>query len=196
MSFNFLASVTVHSDLGPKKIKSIIASTFSPYICHEAIYFPALTIVPGPELVHKEDWTEHPSKNWCFQTVVLEKTLESHLDSKEIKPMSPKGNQPWLFIGRTATEVEAPVIWPPYAKSQLIGKDPDAGKHWGQEEKGMIQDEMAGWHHQLSGQTQFEQTPGDSEGQGSLACCSSWGRKESDMTEQQQRLLYFWNLIC
>ena len=108
--------------------------------------------------------------------MVLEKTLESPLDCKEIKPVNPKGNQSWIFIGRTAAEAEAeaPVLWPPDVKSQLIGKDPDPGKDWGQEEKGATEDEMVGWHHRRNGH-EFEQTPGDSEGQGSLVCCSPWG---------------------
>ena len=120
-------------------------------------------------------------KNSCFWTVVLEKTLESHLDSKEIKPVNPKENQPWVFIGRTDTEPEAPILWPPDVKSWPIGKDPDAGKDWGQEKKGEKEDEMVGWHDQLNGH-EFEQTLGDSEEQGSLACCSPWGCKELDMT--------------
>ena len=91
------------------------------------------------ELDHKEVWA---LKNWCFQTVVLEKTLESSLDSKEVKPVSPKGNQPWIFVGRADADAEAPILWPPDAKSQLVGKDPDAGKDWGQEEKGATEDEM------------------------------------------------------
>ena len=111
------------------------------------------------ELDHKEGWVP---KNWCFQTVVLEKSLESPLDSKKIKPVNPKGNQPWIFIGRTDVEVEAPVLWPPDANSWLTGKDPVAGKDWGQEEKGMAEDEMAGWHHRLSG-CASEQTLGDRE---------------------------------
>ena len=114
---------------------------------------------------------------------MLEKTLESSLDSKEIKPVSPKRNQPWIFTGRTEAEAEAPILWPPDVKSQIIGKDPDAGKDWGQEEKGMTEDEMVGWHHQLNGH-KFEQTLGDRDGQGRLACCSPWGHKESDTTEQ------------
>ena len=130
------------------------------------------------ELDHKESWAP---KNWCFWTVVLEKTLESPLDSKEIKPVNPKGNEPWIFIRRTDAEAEAPILWPPDAKSQLIRKDSDAGKDWGQEEKGMTEDEMVGWHHWLNG-CEFEQTSGDSEGQGSLACCGPWVRKELDMT--------------
>ena len=107
---------------------------------------------------------------------LLEKILESPLDSKEIKPVNPKGNQPWIFIGKANDGAKTPILWPPDAKSQLIGKDPDAGRDWGQEEKGVTEDEMIGWHHQLSG-LEFEQTPGGSEGQGSLACCSLWGCK-------------------
>ena len=120
-------------------------------------------------------------KNWCFWTVVLEKSLESPLDS-EMKPVNPKGNQPWIFIERTDAEVEASILWPSDVKSQLIGKDPDAGKDWGQEEKGAKEDEMVGWHHWLSGH-EFKQTPGDTEGQTSLAFCCPWGRKELDTTE-------------
>ena len=99
------------------------------------------------ELDHKEGWVP---KNWCFQTVVLEKTLESPLDGKEIKPVHPKGNQPWVFIGRTDAKAEAPILWPPDTKSQLIGKAPDAEKDWGQEEKVAAEDEMVGWHHWLN----------------------------------------------
>ena len=105
------------------------------------------------ELDHKESWAP---KNWCIRTVVLEKTLGSPLDSEEIKPVNPKENQPWIFIGRTDAEVEAPVLWPPNAKSRLPGKDLDAGKDWGQEEKGATEDEMLGWYHWLSGH-EFEQ---------------------------------------
>ena len=131
------------------------------------------------ELDHKEGWA---LKNWCFWTVVLEKTLESPLDSKEIKPVNSKGNQSWIFIGRTDAEAEAPILWPPDAKSRLTRKDPDAGKDWRQEEKGMTE-EMVGWHHRLDGH-EYEQAPGVDDGQGSLACCSPWGCKESDTTEQ------------
>ena len=131
------------------------------------------------ELDHKEGWAP---KNWCFWTVVLQKTLQSPLDCKEIQPVNPKGYQPWIFIGRTDVEAEAPILQPPDGKSQLIRKDPDAGKDWSQEEKGITEDEMAGWHHQLNGH-EFEQALGDGEGQGSLACCSRWGRKESDSPE-------------
>ena len=131
------------------------------------------------ELDHKEGWV---LKNWCFWTVVLEKTLESPLDCKEIKPVNPKGNKSWIFIGRTDAEAEAPILRPPDAKSRLIRKDPDAWKDSMQEEKGMTQDEMVGWHHWLDGH-EFEQTLGDGEGQGSVACCSPWDHKESDPTE-------------
>ena len=132
------------------------------------------------ELDCEESWAP---KNWCFWTVVLEKTLESPLDSKEIKPVSPKGNQSWIFIGRTDAKAETPILWPPDAKNWLIGKDPDAGKYWRQEEKGMIEDEMVGWHHQLNG-LKFEQALGVGDEQGSLAGCSPRGCKESDMTER------------
>ena len=132
------------------------------------------------ELDYKESWAP---KNWCFCTVVLEKTLESPLDCKEIHPANPKGNQSWLFIGRTDVEAGAPILWLPDAKSWLIRKDPDAGKDWWQEEKGMTEVEMVGWHHWLNGR-ESEKTPGDSEGQGSLACCSPWDCKELDMTER------------
>ena len=108
--------------------------------------------------------------------------FESPLDSKEIKPVNPKGNQLWIFIGRTDAEAEAPILWPSDAKSQLIGKDPDAGKDWKQREKGVTEDEMVGWHNGLNG-LDFEQTLGDGEGQGSLVCCSPWGGKECDMIE-------------
>ena len=119
-------------------------------------------------------------KNWHFWTVVLEKTLESPLDSTEIKLVNPKGNQSWIFIGRTDAEAETPILWQPDWKSWLIGKDPEAGKDWGQEEKGATEDEMVGWHHWIIGQ--LEQAPGDGVEQGSLVCCSPWGHKKSDMT--------------
>ena len=132
-------------------------------------------------------------KNWYFWTVVLEKTLESPLNSKGTKLVNPKGNQPWLFIGKTNAKVEALILWPPDVKNWLIGKDPDAGKDWGQEEKGVTEDEMTGWHHQLNG-LEFEQTQGDNEGQGSLACWNTWGHKEMAVdwgTEQQQQTCIF-----
>ena len=109
--------------------------------------------------------------------------LKSPLDCKEIKPVKPKENQSWIFIGRTNAEAEAPILWPSDVKNGLIGKDPDAGKDWRQEEKGTTEDEIVGWHHQLN-RHEFEQTPGGSEGQGSLTCCSLWGPKESKKTEQ------------
>ena len=129
------------------------------------------------DLDHKEGCI---SKNWCFWTVVLEKTLEIPLGNKEIKPVNSKGNQPWIFIGRADAEAEAPILWPPDAKNWLIGKDPDAGKDWRQLEKGMTEDEMVGWHHQFNGH-EFEQILGDSEGQGSLACWSPRGHTNEQM---------------
>ena len=114
--------------------------------------------------------------------VVLEKTLESPLDCKEIQPVHSEGDQPWDFFARNDAKAETPVLWPPHSKSWLIGKDSDAGRDWGQEEKGMTEDEMAGWHHQLDGR-EFEWTPGVGDEQGGLACCDSWGRQESDTTE-------------
>ena len=125
---------------------------------------------------HKEDWAP---KTWCFQIVVLEKILNSPLDSKEIKSVNPKGNQPWICSGRTDAEVL--ILWPPDAKSLLIGKDLDFEKDWEQEEKRAAEDEMAGWHHRLNAH-EFEQIPGGREGHRSLACCSPRGRKESDTT--------------
>ena len=129
------------------------------------------------ELDYKESWV---LKNRCFWTVVLKKILERPLDCKEIQAVHPKGNQSWIFLGRT--DAEAPIVRPPDMKSQFIRKDPNAGKDWRQEEKGMTEDEMVGQHHQLSGH-EFEQALGVGDGQGSLACCSPWGQKESDMTE-------------
>ena len=132
------------------------------------------------ELDCEESWA---LKNWYFWTVLLEKTIESPLDCKEIQPVHPKGNQSCVFIGRTDVEAETPILWPPHAKSWLIGKDSDAGRDWGQEEKGMIEDEMAGWHHWLDG-CASGWTLGVGDGQGGLACCDSWGHKESDTTER------------
>ena len=123
------------------------------------------------ELYYKESWVP---KNWWFWTVMLEKTLESPLDSKKIKPVSPKGTQSWIFIGRT--DAKTPILWPPDAKSWLTWKDPDAGNDWRREEKGSTEDEMIGWHHRLDGH-EFEQSPGVSDGHGSLACCSPWVSK-------------------
>ena len=146
------------------------------------------------ELEHKESWA---LKNWCFWTVVLEKTLESPLDCKEIKPVHPKGNQSWIYTGRIVAEAQAPILWPPDVKSWLIWKDPKAGKNWRREEKGMKEDEMAGWHHRLDGHG-FGWTPGVGDGQGGLACCGSWGHKESDTTElliwSDTQGSHFWGL--
>ena len=122
-------------------------------------------------------------RNWCFWTAVLDQTLESPLNSKEIKPDNPKGNQSWIFIGRTDAEAETPILWPPDAKNWLIGKDPNAGKDWRKEEKRTTEGEIVGFHHRLNGH-EFEQSLGVGDGQGSLACCSPWGGKESDMTER------------
>ena len=130
-------------------------------------------------LDHKESWT---LKNWCSWTVELEKTLESSLDYKEIQPVHPKVDQSWVFIGKTHAEAETPIHWPSNAKSWLIWKDCDARKDWGQEEKGTIEDEMAGWLHWFDGHG-FAYTPGVGDGQGGLVCCSSWSRKELDTTE-------------
>ena len=132
------------------------------------------------ELDHKEGWAP---KNWCFWAVVLEKTLESLLDSKEIQSVHPKGNQSWIFIRRTDAKAETPILWPPNVKSRLIGKDLDVGKEWGQEVKGITEDETVGWHHWLNGH-ESEQTLGDGEGQGSLACYSPWGCKALNMIER------------
>ena len=137
------------------------------------------------ELNYKEGWGQ---KNCCFWTVVLEKTrvfldLVSPLDWKKIQPVHPKGYQSWVFIGRTGAEAETPILWPPDTKSWLIWEDPDAGKDWRQEEKGMTEDEMVGWHHRLNGHG-FGWTPGVGDRQGGLACCDSRGRKELDTTER------------
>ena len=131
-----------------------------------------------------ESWTVKKCwvlKNWCFWTVVLEKTLESPLDCKESQPVHSKGDQSLLFIGRNDAKAETQILWPPDMKSWLTGKDSDAGRDWGQ--KGTTEDEMVGWHHLLNGY-EFGWTTGVGDGQGGLACCSSWGRKESDTTER------------
>ena len=132
------------------------------------------------ELDCEESWA---LKNWCFWTVVLEKTLESPLDCKEIQPVHSEGDQPWAFFGKNDAKAETPVLWPPHAKSWLIGKESDAGRDWGQEEKGTTEDEMAGWHHWLDAH-ESGWTLGVGDGQGGLACCDSWGRKELDTTER------------
>ena len=145
----------------------------------KAVFFPSSPVWMG-ELDYKESLA---LKNWYFWTVVLEKTLESPLDCKEIQPVNPKQKQSWILIGRTDAEAETPIFWPPDVKKWLIWKDPDARKDWRQEEKRMTKDEMDGWHHQLDGH-EFEQAPGVGDGQGSLACYSSWGLQESDMTQR------------
>ena len=143
----------------------------------KAMVFPV--VLYGCELGCEESWAP---KNWCFWTVVLEKTLESPLDCKEIQPVHSKGDQSWVFIGRADAKAETPILWPPNVKRWLLGKDLDAGRDWGQEEKGTTEDEMAGWHHWLDG-CEFEWFPGVGDGQGGLACCNSRGRKELDTTE-------------
>ena len=132
------------------------------------------------DLYCEESWAP---KNWCFWTVVLEKTLESPLDCKEIQSVYPKGDQSQVFIERTDAEAETPILWPPHVKNWLTGKDPNAGKDWKQEEKGTTKDEMAGWHHRLDAH-EFEWIPGVGNGQGGMACCDSWRHKESVTTER------------
>ena len=149
------------------------------------------------ELDCEEGWV---LRNWWFWTEVLEKTLESPLDCKEIQPVHPEGDQPWNFFGRNDAKVETPVLWPPHEKIWLIGKDSDAGRDWEQEEKGTTEDEIAGWHHWLNGR-ESERTPGVGDGQGGLACCNSWGHKESDMTEwlnwteRSLQIRFYWLLF-
>ena len=159
----------------------------------KAVVFPVVTYGCW-ELGHKEG---RVPKNWCFWTVVLKTTLESPLNCKEIKPVNPKGNQSWIFTGRIDVEAEVPTLWPPDVKRwKLTGKDPDTGKDWGQEKKGVAGDEMVRWHHRLNGH-EYEQTLGDSEGQGSLVCSSPWGLKELDMIKwvninSHRTLWHFW----
>ena len=164
----------------------------------KAMVFPVVTY-------RRESWTVKKAECqridafelWCW-----EKTLESPLDYKEVQPVHSEGDQPWDFFGRTDAKAETPVLWPPHAKSWLIGKGFDAGRDWGQEEKGTTEDEMAGWHHWLDGR-EFEWTPGVGDGQGGLACCDSWGHKESDTIErlnwteqsEQSELTLFWTLL-
>ena len=143
----------------------------------KALVFPV--VMYGCESWPEEGWVP---KNWCFWTVVLEKTLESPLDCKEIQSAHPKGNQSWVFLGRTDAEGETPILWPPDVKNWLIWKDPDAGKGWRLEEKGTTEDGMVRWHHRLDGH-EFDQALGAGDEQGSLVCCSSWGWKESDTSE-------------
>ena len=143
------------------------------------------------ELDYKESWA---LKNWCFWTVVLEKTLESHLDCKEIQLVHPKRNQSWIFIGRTDAEAETPLLCPPDVKNWLIWKDPDAGKDWRWEEKRTTEDEMVGWHHRLN-RHEFEQTLKVGDGQGDLLCCSPWDCKESATTEQLKWSEVMWKSL-
>ena len=147
------------------------------------------------ELDRKESWA---LRNWYFWTVVLEKTLESPLDCKEIQLFNSKRNQSWIFIGRADAKVEMPILWPLDVKNWLNEKDPDAGKDWRQEEKGTTEDEMVGWHHRLDGY-EFEQAPGVGDWQGSLACCSPRGCKELDVTERlnwTDSIYFRWRGIC
>ena len=144
------------------------------------------------ELDYNESWAP---KYWCFWSVVLEKALESPLDCKKIQPVHPKGDQSWVFMGRTNAEAETLVVWPPDVKSWLIWEDPDVGKDWGQEEKGTTEDEMVGWHHRLDGHG-FGWTPGVGDGQGGLECCDSWGCKELDTTERLNWLTDWLKFEC
>ena len=141
------------------------------------------------ELDCEESWAPN---NWCIWTMMLEKTLESPLDFKDIQPVHPKGDQSWGFIGKTDAKAETPILWPSHAKSWLIGKDPGARRDWGQKEKGMTENEMAGWHYRLDGH-ESQWTPGVGDGQGGLVCCDSWGGKELDTTERLNwtELTYF-----
>ena len=139
------------------------------------------------ELDCEESWTLK-LKNWCFWTVVLEKTLESPLDCKEIQSVHSEGDQSWDFFGRNDAKAETPILWPFHAKGWLIGKDPDAGRDWGQEEKGMTEDEMARWHYLLDGH-KFKWTPGVGDGQGCLVCHNSWDSKELKQTERLNWLM-------
>ena len=150
---------------------------FDPPSLVKAMVFPVVMYGCESWTVKK---TEHQRID-AFETVVLEKTLESPLDCKEIQPVHSKGDQPWVFFRRNDAKAETPVLWPPHAMSWLIGKDSDAGRDWGQEEKGTAEDEMAGWHQWLNGR-ESEWTLGVGDGQGGLVCCDSWGRKESDTT--------------
>ena len=158
------------------KSRDITLPTKVPLV--KAMVFPVV-MYGCEELDCEESWVP---KNWCFWTGVLEKPLESPLDCKETQPVHPKGDQSWVFIGRTDAEAETPILWPPSAKCWLMWKDPDAGQDWREAKKGTAEDEMAGWHHWLD-EHEFEQALRVRDGQGSLACCSLWGRKEADTTE-------------
>ena len=151
----------------------------------------SLVVMYGCEswITKKDECWRTELKNWCFWTVVLEKTLESPLDCKEIKPVDPKRNKCWIFTGRTGAKAEAPTLWPPDSKNWLIGKDPDTGNDWRQEAKGTTEDEVVEWHHRLYGH-ELEEASGVGDRQGSLACCSPWGHKVLDTTEQ---LNWWWD---
>ena len=159
------------------------------WFCHISTWIhhtcsPSWTLLPPPSPYHPSGSSQCTSpKHPVSCTVVLEKTLESPLDCKEIQPVHSEGDQPWVFFGRNDAKAETPVLWPPHAKSWPIGKDADAGRDWEREEKGTTEAEMAGWHHRLNGR-EFEWTPGDGDGQGGLVSCDSWGCKESDRTER------------
>ena len=140
------------------------------------------------ELDYNESWVP---KNWCFWTAVLEKTLEILLDCEEIKPVNTKGKQSWIFFGRTDAEAETPILWLPDGKNRLIGKDPDAGEDWRQEEKGTTEDETVGWHHRLDGRG-FGWTPGVGDGQGGLVCCSPWGHMSWTWLRDWTELNWLW----
>ena len=167
-AMTYLGSILKSRDITlPKKIHLV-----------NAMVFPIVMYRCESWTIRKaEHWRTDGFELWCW------KRLESPLDSREIKPVDPKGNQSWIFIGRTDAETEAPIIWPPDVKNWLLRKEKAGGKDWRQEEKGMTEDEMVGWYHQLNGH-EFEQALGVGDEQGSLACCSPWGHKESDMTEQ------------
>ena len=144
-----------------------------------AFSLSSLTFINGYTHTHKEGWAPN---SWCFPALVSKKTLESPVNCKENIPINPKGNQPWIFIGRTDSKAEAPIFWPAYAKSQFIRKDPAARKDWRQKAKWVTKEEMVGWHHWFTGH-KFEHTLGGGEGHEGLVCCSPWAHKESDTTE-------------
>ena len=165
------------------------------------MYICPLFLTPAPSVSHPSRLLQSPSlsslshranSHW---TVVLQKTLESPLDCKEIQPVHSKRDQSWVFFGRNDAKAETPVLWPPHVKSWLIGKDSDSLRDWGQEEKGTTEDEMAGWYHRLDG-CEFEWTLGVGDGQGGLVCCDSWGRKESDTTERLNWTGFHLNAMC
>ena len=183
-----LRLLSLHKNISPISSLSLVVPIFSTVIYPNTLsrseiisqgYGFSSSHVWMQKLDSKESWV---LKNWCFSTVMLEKTPESPLDCKEIQPVHPEGDQSWVFIGRTDVETETPILWPPDVKHWFIWKDLDAGKDWGQEEKGTREDEIVGWHHRLNGHG-FGWTLGVGDGQGGLACCSSWGHKDLDTTE-------------